>query len=165
METHWANFVMINYLSFVLFVILNNCNPICLWIELPATSAGHFWWRRKKKVCFRQSWLHWHAGIPTLHTTAPGTGNRKMRKMWPFSLKNSPSQREDGWMQAGNMYHMAQLQRMSAKAGDTGLIPGSGRSPGEGNDNLFQYSCLGNPIDRGAWWATVHGVTKEPVTT
>ena len=64
-------------------------------------------------------------------------------------------------MQAGNMYHMAQLQRMSAKAGDAGLIPGSGRSPGEGNDNLFQYSCLGNPIDRGAWRAAVHGVIKS----
>ena len=41
-----------------------------------------------------------------------------------------------------------------------GLISGSGRSSGEGNDNPLQYSCLGNPIDRGAWWATVHGVTR-----
>ena len=40
-----------------------------------------------------------------------------------------------------------------------GLITGSGRSPGEGNDNLLQYSCLENPMDRGAWQATVHGVT------
>ena len=45
--------------------------------------------------------------------------------------------------------------------GDAGLIPGSGRPPGEGNGNPIQYSCLGNPMDRGAWWATVHGVTKE----
>ena len=48
-----------------------------------------------------------------------------------------------------------------AKARDTGLIPGWGRSPGEGNDNPLQYSCLGNPMNRRAWWATVHGVTKE----
>ena len=48
-----------------------------------------------------------------------------------------------------------------ANAGDTGLIPGSGRSPGEGNGNLFQYSCLENPKDRGAWWAIVHEVAKE----
>ena len=41
---------------------------------------------------------------------------------------------------------------------DMGLIPGSGRWPGEGNSNPLGYSCLGNPIDRGAWWATVHGV-------
>ena len=44
---------------------------------------------------------------------------------------------------------------------DVGLISGLGRSPGEGNSNPLQYSCLENPIDRGAWWATVHGVTKS----
>ena len=44
---------------------------------------------------------------------------------------------------------------------DQGSIPGSGRSPGEGNGNPLQYSCLKNSIDGGAWWATVHGVTKS----
>ena len=44
---------------------------------------------------------------------------------------------------------------------DTGSIPGSGRSLGEGNGNPLQYSCLENPMDRGAWWATTHGVTKS----
>ena len=43
-----------------------------------------------------------------------------------------------------------------------GLIPGSGRSPGEGNGNPLQYSCLENPTDTEAWWATVHMVTKSP---
>ena len=46
-------------------------------------------------------------------------------------------------------------------ARDLGSIPGSGRSPGEGNGNPLQYSCLENPMDRGAWWATVHGVVKS----
>ena len=46
-------------------------------------------------------------------------------------------------------------------AGDLGSIPVLGRSPGEGNGSPLQYSCLGNPIDRGAWQATVHGVTKS----
>ena len=46
-------------------------------------------------------------------------------------------------------------------AGDMGSIPGLGRYLGEGNDNLLQYSCLENPMDRGAWWVTVHGVTKS----
>ena len=46
-------------------------------------------------------------------------------------------------------------------AGDTGSIPGSGRSPGEGNGNLLQYSCLENPMDGGAWQSTVHGVIKS----
>ena len=45
--------------------------------------------------------------------------------------------------------------------GDPGSIPGLGRSPGEGTGNPLQYSCLENPMDRGAWWATVHGVTKS----
>ena len=45
--------------------------------------------------------------------------------------------------------------------GDVSLIPGSGRSPGEGNGNPLQYFCLGNSVGRGAWWATVHGVTKS----
>ena len=45
-------------------------------------------------------------------------------------------------------------------AGNLGLIPGSGRFPGEGNGNPLQYSCLENPMDRGAWQATVHRVTR-----
>ena len=45
--------------------------------------------------------------------------------------------------------------------GNPALIPGLGRSPGKGNGNPLQYSCLKNPIDRGAWWATIHGVTKS----
>ena len=55
-----------------------------------------------------------------------------------------------------------------AKTGDVrdlGSIPGLGRSPGEGNGNSLQYSCLENPMDRGAWQATVHGITKELDTT
>ena len=49
---------------------------------------------------------------------------------------------------------------MLASAGDSGSILESGRSPGEGNSNPLQYSCLENPIDRGAWQATVHGVSR-----
>ena len=52
------------------------------------------------------------------------------------------------------------VKNLPANAGDTGLIPGSGRSPGGGNGNPLQYSCLGNPMDRGTWWVTVHGVTE-----
>ena len=46
-------------------------------------------------------------------------------------------------------------------AGDLGLIPESGRSPGEGNGKSLQYPCLENPMDRGPWWAAVHGITKS----
>ena len=48
-----------------------------------------------------------------------------------------------------------------ANAGDTDLISGLGRSPGEGNDNPLQYSCVENPMDRGAWHGTVHGTAKS----
>ena len=51
----------------------------------------------------------------------------------------------------------------ACNAGDLGLIPRSGRSPGEGNGNPLQYSCLENAMDRGAWWVTVHGVTKSQI--
>ena len=56
------------------------------------------------------------------------------------------------------------VKNSPANAGDIGdgcSIPGSGRSPGEGNGNLLQYSCLENPMDRGAWRTTVHGVAKS----
>ena len=52
----------------------------------------------------------------------------------------------------------------ACNVGDLGLIPGSGRSAGEGNANPLQYSCLGNSMDRGAWWATIHGTTKSDTT-
>ena len=58
----------------------------------------------------------------------------------------------------------AVVKNLPTNAGDIrdrGSIPGSGRSPGEGNGNPLQYSCLENPMDRGAWQATVHGVTKS----
>jgi len=56
------------------------------------------------------------------------------------------------------------VKDLPANAGvarDVGSIPESGRSPGGGNGNPLQYSYLGNPMDRGAWWATVHGVAKS----
>jgi len=52
-------------------------------------------------------------------------------------------------------------EESACNAGDPGSIPGSGKSPGEGNGNSLQYSCLVNSMDRGAWWTTVHGVTKS----
>ena len=59
------------------------------------------------------------------------------------------------------------VKNLTASVGDArdeGLIPGSGRSCGGGNSNPLQYSCLGNPMDRGAWWATAHGVAQSDTT-
>ena len=55
------------------------------------------------------------------------------------------------------------VKNLLANAGDVGSIPGSGRSPGEGNGHTLQYSCLGNPMDRGAWQAAVHRVAKGQI--
>ena len=57
------------------------------------------------------------------------------------------------------------VKNQPANAGDAGSIPGCGRSPGEGNDNSLQFSCLENPINKGGWWATGPGVAKESDTT
>ena len=59
------------------------------------------------------------------------------------------------------------VKKLPADAGDArdvGLIPGSGKSPGVGNGNLLQYSCLKNYMNRGAWWATVHGIPESDTT-
>ena len=55
----------------------------------------------------------------------------------------------------------SEVKASACNVGDPGSIPGSGRSPGEANGNLLQYSCLENHMDRGAWWAIVHGITKN----
>ena len=85
-------------------------------------------------------------GTETLLQTAAGGGHQRSE---PFDVGFPGS---------------AEGKNPSANAGDArdvGLIPGSGRSPGGGNDNPLQYSCLENPMDRGVWQATVHRVTKS----
>ena len=71
----------------------------------------------------------------------PGLGHRQWASQVALVVKNLPV--------------------MAGDVRDMGLIPGSGRSPGGGNGNPLQYSCLENSMDRKAWWATVHGVTKS----
>ena len=58
------------------------------------------------------------------------------------------------------IYIAQSVKNLPASAGDADLTPGSGRAPGEGNGNPLQYSCLENPMDRGAWQATVYGVAR-----
>ena len=61
----------------------------------------------------------------------------------------------------GNLASGWEVKASACNEGDMGSIPGLGRSPGKGNGNPLQYSCLENPMDGGAWWATVHGVAKS----
>ena len=74
----------------------------------------------------------------------------------PETVKNRKRQcNRREWLPGGSVV------RICLPAGDVGLIPGSGRSPREGNGNPRQDSCLENPMDGGAWWATIHGIAKE----
>ena len=65
------------------------------------------------------------------------------------------------YLDGSNIPGGSDSKESACNVGDLGSIPGLGRSPGEGNGNPLQYSCLENPVDRGAWWATVHKVTKS----
>ena len=77
---------------------------------------------------------------------------------WVLQKCDNVHQRWEGFPGGTVVKH---LPVNAGDARDLGSIPGSGRSPGEGNGNPLQYSCLENPMDRGAWWATVHGVAKS----
>ena len=92
--------------------------------------------------------MHWGSNWLILHYL-----NLTDSWVWTVSNKNFNSE----WSFPGG----SEVKTSACSAGDLGSIPGSGRSPGEGNGNPLQYSCLENPMDRGAWWATVHGVAKS----
>ena len=85
------------------------------------------------------------------------------------AVRRDPRQRggRQGWGALGWVYQMVLVvKNLPANDGDVrdaGSIPGSERSPGGGRDNALQYSCLKNPVDRGTWRATVHGVTKSQI--
>ena len=68
-------------------------------------------------------------------------------------------------MSLGIPHQLSGEEHLPANAGDEGSIPGSGRCPGEGHGNPLHYSCLENPMDRGAWWATFKWVAKVLDTT
>ena len=68
------------------------------------------------------------------------------------------------WSDLGDFPGGSDGEASAYNVGDLGLIPGSGRSPGEGNSNPLQYSCLENPMDRGAWWAAVYEVAESDMT-
>ena len=91
------------------------------------------------------------------HRESRGPGEAGCREGWQDrSGSRKPTVREAAGFPGGS-----DRKESACNAGDVGLIPGSGRSPGGGRGNPLQYSCLGNSMDRGAWRGTVHGVTKR----
>ena len=91
-----------------------------------------------------------------------GSRRRGWQKMrWLGSITDSMDMNFSKFREIGGFPGGSDGKESACNAGHPGPILGSGRSPGQGNGNRLQYSCLGNPMDRGAWWATVHGVAKE----
>ena len=84
-----------------------------------------------------------------------------LRESWSQQLVRKLKLYKHQALQTLGFPHSSVSKESACSAGDPGSIPGLGRSPREGNGNPLQYSCLENSMDRGAWWATAHGVTKS----
>ena len=82
-------------------------------------------------------------------------------KLWPDLWEGSLRSHHTGTLKKQGFPGGSEGKESACNSGDTGLIPGLGRSPGESNGNTLQYSRLENSMYRGAWWATAHGVTKS----
>jgi len=114
-------------------------------------------------VAKSQTWLsdwtelNWTEWQPT-PVFLPGKSHGQRRLVGYSSWGHKES---DATEQLHFTYSNFRLSNRHWYAGDTGSIPGSEKTPGGGHGNPLQYPCLGNPKDRGAWWATVHGVTKS----
>ena len=115
-----------------------------------------------------QRWVHAAITLQGAQSLVPGCSACSERPVpthpAQHTRSSSPSQsRGSEGKQAGVVYITAKNsdgEESACSAGDAGLIPGSGRSPGGGRGNPLQHSCLENPTDRGAWRATVHGVSR-----
>ena len=77
------------------------------------------------------------------------------------SVADKPCLLEEGYGMKKSFLGSSVIKNLPANAGDAGSILESGRSSGEGIGNSLHYSCLGNPMDEGSWWATVHGIAKS----
>ena len=91
------------------------------------------------------------------HVSCCALPARKQKEFQSQTVVISISQVPKGFLVAQLVKNLPVMQETTCNEGDQGSTPGSGRSPGEGNGHPLQYPCLGNPMDRGAWWATLHG--------
>ena len=137
---------------------MRNCASKCAHVEISWMSKGSglcLGWRLRKGVCgvvgVTQEW----EGLPLSpeYLGAHGSKGRMSPYMWNLKRNDTNLFRLGEWIYG--------CWWGGGRDSQAVLIPRSGRSPGEGNSIPLQYSCLGNPTDRGAWWAIVHGVTEE----
>ena len=118
-------------------------------------ESGLTEWLTLLKTSLVVQWLRFHASTAGETGYIPGWGTKIPYASWcnkkeiKFDILGFPGGSNG--------------EESACNVGDLGSIPPSGRSPGEGNGYPLQYSCLESPIDRGAWWATVHGVSKNQI--
>ena len=113
-------------------------------------------WSKQTMFLHRSLFLRWHlpqkfSHVHLSHVTRMELVRKRAGKAWLMKVSSNLRDCPRGSV----------VKNPPAHARDMGSVPGSGRPPGEGNGNPLQYSCLGNPMDGGAWWATVHGLTKS----
>ena len=111
------------------------------WVAMPSSRGSSRPRDWTESLCL----LHWRAGsLPLAPPGKPKLPNTLSLNMWDFS-------------------HISVGKASASNVGDLGSIPGLGSSPGGANGSPLQYSCLENPMDKGTWQATVHGITKDLV--
>ena len=118
-----------------------------------------------KKKLYLHIWLCWVFAVKCRIFTAPCKTSHCDTQIIQPQTEGSVAQRRAYLllgMQGLEASRGSDGKESACNAGDPGLIPGLERSPGEGNSNPHQYSCLENPVDRGAGGATVHGISKSP---
>ena len=132
------------------------------WTEEPGKAAVHGVMKSRTQLSDFTFTFHFHALEKEMATHSSVLAWRIPGRGEPVGL---PSM---GWHRAGHYCSdlttattMLHGKESACNAGNTGSIPGLGKCLGEGNGYPIQYSCLGNPMDRGAWWATVCGVTES----
>ena len=119
---------------------------------------GPVWYRFKtchssSNISCVRHWIHWKEQKIIYEFVPQGTLTKLCRCFRRVHLKLLKEELGFHWL--------LNSKKSACNAGDLGSIPGSERSTGEGNENPLQYSCLENSMDRGAWWATIHGVPSS----
>jgi len=147
-----------------------NCVQFCVYMNSSREKTCGFHHILKKTL---RKWNHWHKKLSTGNSlmvpwfrlwtcTAGGVGSILGQGISVPHPMQWGQKSIWNWVDFAGLRRWLSAKESSANARDEGLLPGLGRSPGEGNGNPLQHSWLENPIDRGAWQATVHRVAKSP---